>query len=339
MNLADIINPNVPVPGEPVKWGYRKCSDDEYFAFPGLSSSLLKCATLHEMYRLLTTPPDASQKEALALGTLADMAILTPEQPWSERFVVADVPKNPRTGKAYGLDTEKAREAFEEARAANPGKFVVSLDSFMELKEELEACVMAFQASALCRSRLENSIKQVCGFMFHPVWRCWVKWKPDLLPLKADAEGWALDDLKTTRHHVLRFEKDMREYDYWGQGLWYSHNHEAWLAQQGLRLKVANFNFLTIGKPDRKGRRPRGAMARMIQVPLSPDLNLDMAGPYRRLFPDDGFGLVERFLAALNDHLTVQPDPQDEAAINKIWTAYEDESRPYILARVPRVGF
>lgn len=339
MNLADIINPDLVVPGEVTKWGYRLATEDEYRAFPALNNTLLKCTTLHEMYRLLTAPAKQNQSQALALGTLLDMAILTPEQPWTERFAVADIPINPKTGRAYGLDSDKASVAFEAAQAANPGKFVCSLDSFEELRADLEACVRAFAANALCRSRLENSLKQVCGFMWHPTWNCWVKWKPDNLPLKADKEGWAIDDLKSTRHHVAHFEKDIREFDYRGQALWYAHCHETWMAKQGLRLRVSNFNFLVVSKPDMDGRQPRGAMARMVQVPLDPAVNADMEGPTRRLFPEDGFGIIERFLSALNEHLATNPDPADEAAINAIWQAYENESQPYILARAPRIGF
>ncbi len=340
MNLANIINPDLTVPGEPLKWGYRRCSEDDYRSFPAINNSLLKCYTLHEMYRLLTAPPATETNEALALGTLLDMALLTPEEPWTDRFVAADVPTNPTTGRAYGIDTKKAVEALEAARAANPGKFVVTLDAFMDLKSEMEALIRAVHASDLCRARLtQPSLKQVSGFMFHPTWRAWVKWKPDLVPLTADDGGWALDDLKSTRHHVSNFEKDVREFGYRDQALWYAHCHETWMATQGLRLKVANFNFIVAGKSDLSARRPRGAMARMIQVPLDPCVNADMEGPTNRLFPKDGFGIIERFLAALQEHLATNPDPADEQAINKIWQAYEHESAPYILARAPRVGF
>lgn len=336
MNLADIINPDIAVPGTPVKWGYRKCSEDEYRSFPAVNNSLLKCYTLHEMYRMLVAPPAAQTNEALALGTLFDIALLTPEETWTDRFAAADVPINKTTGKAYGIETAKAATALAEAAAANPGKFIVTLDQFKEIEVEMESLIRAVMANDLCRSRLTHPcLKQVSGFMWHPNWRCWVKWKPDLVPLSPDDEGWALDDLKSTRMHVAQFHKDANKFGYREQALWYAHCHQTWMAQQGITLNVANFNFIVAGKADAESRQPRGAMARMIQLPLNPTLNLDMVGPYARIFPEDGLGIIERFVAALHEHLDTDPDPADEAAINRIWSAYENESTPWILARRP----
>lgn len=310
-------------------------SESEYRAFPAVNNSLLKCPTLAEMFAMLTAPQ--KQTEALALGTLADMAILTPEEPWSERFAVADIPTNPTTGKAYGADSAKALHAVEATRAANPGKLVASVDAINEMTLELDSIVRAFNDSALCRSTLENALTQVSGIMWHPVWKCWTKWKPDVLPLKPDPKhGWCLADLKTTRHHVLQFERDCAEFGYFDQAGFYSHCHETLLDSQGIRLKITNFDFLVVGKADPAARRPRPAMARKIRVPLDPDLNLHMAGYNRRVFPKDGMGRVELFLTALNEHIAQKPDPEDARAIGKIWGAYEHESEPFVLCKLPR---
>lgn len=333
MNLPDILNPDLTVPGTLTKWNYRNMTEEEYRTFPAINNSLLKCPTLAEMYAMLTQPQQ--QTEALALGTLADMAILTPQESWLNRFAVADIPINPTTGKAYGPETKKAQDAFETAKLANPGKFVASVDAIRDMTVELNAIVQAFNDSALCRATLENALTQVSGVMFHPVWKCWVKWKPDVLPLKPDPKhGWCLADLKTSRNHVLRFEKDCMEFGYFDQAGWYSHCHETLLDMAGLRLKVSNFDFMVVGKPD-DGRRPRPAMARKIRVPLDPEINMQMASYNRRVFPKDGLGRVEMFLAALTQHIAENPDPQDARAIGKIWGAYENESEPFILCKLP----
>lgn len=336
MNLADIINPGLTVPGELTKWGYRYMSESEYRSFPAINNSLLKCPTLAEMYLLLTTPQ--RQTDALALGTLADMAILTPQEPWAERFAVADIPTNPATGKAYGPGSARAVQAVETARALNPGKFIASADAIREMSVELAGIVKAFNDSALCSATLKNALTQVSGVMFHPAWKCWVKWKPDILPLKPDEKhGWSLADLKTSRNHVLQFERDCAEFGYWDQAGWYSHCHETMLAARGVNVRVSNFDFLVVGKAD-DGRRPRPPMARKIRVPLDPEINLHMDGYRRRVFPTDGMGRVEMFLGALREHIAAQPDPQDPEAWGRIWTAYEHESEPFVLCRLPRAA-
>jgi len=328
MNLADITNPNLTPPGTLTKWGYRVCSDLDYHAFPAISNGLIKCPTLAEMYAYLTRPHQ--QTEALAMGTLADMAILTPNEPWTERFAAADIPINPKTGEAYGPATKKAASAIAEAQAANPGKFVASVDEIRSMTVELRQLTDAFQRSALCRQSLEGALLQVSGFLFHPRWQCWVKWKPDVLPTRAEKAGWGIADLKTTRRHPLQFERDCSEFDYWNQAGWYAHCHETALALQGLALRVSFFDFLVVSKPD-DGRRPRPAMARKIRVPLDPELNLYMAGFQRRVFPADGMGRVEMFLAALGEHVAAAvPD------VSRIWTAYDHESEPFVLAKLPR---
>lgn len=333
MNLPDIVNPDIPIPGTLTKWGYREMSEEDYRNFPAINNSLLKCPTLAEMYSLLTAPQQ--QTDALALGTLADMAILTPQESWLNRFAVADIPINPKTGVAYGADTKKAAEAMAEAQAANPGKFVASADAIAEMTVELKEIVQAFNDSALCRATLDNSLKQVTGILWHPIWQCWVKWKPDVVPLKPDPKhGWCLADLKTSRRHVLQFDKDCAEFSYYNQAGWYAHCHELLMASQGLTLRVSNFDFLVVGKSE-SGKRPRPAMARKIRVPLDPELNAHMATFHHHLFPTDGMGRVEMFLAALGEHIACQPDPSDKRAISKIWTAYETESEPYVLCKLP----
>ena len=101
---------------------------------------------------------------------------------------------------------------------------------------------------------------------------------------------------------------------------------------------LARFRFLVIGKPD-AGRRPRRAMARVYDVPLDPALNDYMRTFHTRVFPADGMGKVELFLAALREHVEKAPDASTEAGkreLRRIWGAYEDESAPYLLCRLPR---
>ena len=69
MNLPDIINPDLTVPGEVTKWGYRHMSEEEYRAFPAINNSLLKCPTLAEMYALLTARKWELQPVCLKLLT------------------------------------------------------------------------------------------------------------------------------------------------------------------------------------------------------------------------------------------------------------------------------
>lgn len=334
-NLSDILNPDLRVPGTETKWGYRLMAETEYHSFPAVSSSLLKCATLAEMYAMFTQP--GKQTDALALGTLADMAILTPEEPWSERFAVANIPINPTTGKAYGADSKKATEVVSATKAANPGKFVASVDFIRDMTTELDQIVRAFNNNALCRASLDNSLRQVCGIMWHPKWQCWVKWKPDVLPLAPDPKlGWSLGDLKTTRRHILDFEKDCFEFGYFNQAGWYQHCHETHMQARGLPFKMTFFDFLVVSKADDNARYPRPAMARKIRVPLDPELNLHMGSFHRRIFPTDGMGKVEQFLAAVAEHTALMPDPADPVAINRIWGAFENESEPYLLCREPR---
>lgn len=339
MNLAAIINPAAVPPGTPsLKWGYYDCPDTDYHRFPAISSGLLKCATLAEMYSYMTEP--GKQTEALALGALADMTILTPEVSLHDRFHVFEPPVNKTTGEPYkgGKRYDEAKaEAQEEAESA--GKFLVTMDEFEDLAVQQMALRQAFSESALCVESLKNAMLQVSGFMWHPVWECWVKWKPDILPHAAVGGVHIIADLKTSRRHVLHFEKDCHEFDYWGQAGWYAHCHETLLKKRGLPLRVGRFRFLVIGKPD-AGRRPRRAMARVYDVPLDPALNDYMRTFHTRVFPADGMGKVELFLAALREHVEKAPDASTEAGkreLRRIWGAYEDESAPYLLCRLPRV--
>lgn len=334
MNFAGLTNPALPIPGEVTRWGYRLMSESDYRQFPAVNASLIKCPTLAEAYAMLTAPQ--KQSEALALGTLADMAILTPNEPWGERFAVADIPTNPATGKAYGPDTAKAMHAVEVVRAANPGKFVASLDEIKAMRDQVGEIERAVHASALCRAMLDGALKQVSGVLWHPTWKCWVKWKPDILPLRpCPVDGWGIADLKTTRRHILEFERECREFGYWDQAGWYAHCHELLMASQGLPIKVSHFDFLVVSKADTGARHPRPAMARKIRVPLNPELNVHMEGFTRRIFPGDGFGRVESFLAAAAEHARTNPDPTDAAALRRIWGAYEHESAPYVMAKLP----
>lgn len=335
MNFADLTNPTLPLPGTPTKWGYRITTDEDYFTFPAVNASLLKAPTLAEMYAKLTQPK--RQSEALALGNLTDMAILTPSQPWGERFVVADLPINPTTSKPYGPESAKGKAAWDAAKAANPGKHVATLEEIRELKAELDGIAGAFRDSALCVAALDGALTQVSGFLFHPAWQCWIKWRPDVLPQRPDDRaGWWLADLKTSRRHVLQFERDWQEYDYATQAAWYCHCHEQLLASQGMRITVSNFDFLVVSKADADARNPRPAMARRIRVPMNPDVNTMLEAVNRRLWPVDGLGRVETFLAAAAMHASSNPDPADRRAISAIWGSYEHENEPFTMARLPR---
>lgn len=338
MNLAklsELFNPDAKLPGREIhKWGYRECSETDYRQFPAINNSLLKCPTLAEAWAMLSC--EKRDTAALQLGNLADMVVLTPDEPWTERFALAPIPTNPTTGKAYAADSEKARAAVEGARRANPGKSIVSEDGMMALASEARGIKQAVFNSALCSDMVTgpNVLKQVSGFLFHPVWKCWTKWKVDILPLRPDP-AWTLADMKTTRRHVQQFEKDCFEFGYFDQAGWYAHLHETLLGSRGLPIKVEYFDFLVVSKADPDARNPRPVMARKIRVPLNPEVNLHMSGFHRRIFPEDGMGRVELFLAAAREHLATNPDLANPLEISRIWTAYEHESEPFMLARVP----
>lgn len=346
INLASIVDRNQPVPGTPTaKWGYSparragylKMTDAEYRGFGAINASLLKCPTLSEMYSMLTAPH--KDTAALAVGTLADLAIVSGMAEVEAKFHIVDVPINDRTGKPFGRETQKAEAAYAEAAAAHPEKYLCSLEEWEGYRMELDEIVTAFRESALCMEALENAMLQVSGVLWHPVWNCWVKWKPDVLKTKPDPEcGWIIPDLKTSRRHVLDFKRDAFEFGYFDQSLWYKSCHEDCMRALGLEMHVKVTDFLVVAKSD-DGRRPRQAMARRIRVPLDPQANLLMKASYNRLFPEDGFGRVEMFLGGLRAHLSVNPHPEDRAALRRIWTAYEHEERPFVLCEMPKSFF
>lgn len=345
MNLAAIVNPDAPVPGVPTaKWGYSPAkragylhmSHREYMEFPGINASLLKCPTLSEMWSMLTAPMKDTQ--ALAVGTLTDLAITGGMDTVMEQFAVVEVPVNPKTGEEYGRDTKRAAAAYEEAKTANPGKFLISAAEYEDAKAELVRNYTAHKEYKLGWKYLKDEmIFQATGIMWREDLGAWVKWRPDALPLRPRETGWAILDVKTSRRHLDDFKRDLREFGYAYQAVWYKRCHEMCLERLGFCLNVASTDYLVISKADEDGRRPRRAMCRLqTLLPMRPEANLLVKPAWTHLFPEDGMGRAEMFLGGLREHLATNPDPEDGAAIRRIWHAYENDERPWVLCEEPK---
>lgn len=360
LNLPGILDSAQPIPGTPAdKWGYRRnlragyliMTDEEYLAFPAVNASLIKCPTLSEMHSQLTAPPQDT--EALAQGTLTDMAILTPEKDALERFQPVDVPLNtaklpgtdtPRNT-PFGRDTKQGKEAYAAAAVEHPGKHLVSIEEYRDLSEDMAENRAAFYRHPIClrQARLEwhtdpagiERVRripgaagyQLVGILWHPQWECWCKWKPDILPYRPDPSGYGIPDLKTTRQHPLAFMKDVFQFGYLYQARWYKECHEITMRLLGLPMVVTHWEWLIVSKeiPDDK-KKPRRAMARALRLPFNAELFKPWDRIERSLFPADGMGRVERFCGALREHISAGASPD----IERIWTAYEDDAEPFI---------
>lgn len=91
-------------------------SDREYFAMKAINNSSLDAALIDtELFHLehvkKATEPDDSA--AMAWGRMAHALLLEPAE-FKDRYVVANPPVNPKTGKPYGADTAKVAAWREE---------------------------------------------------------------------------------------------------------------------------------------------------------------------------------------------------------------------------------
>lgn len=323
MNWEGFIDPSLPLPGEPIKglFGYRRMSHTDYLAFPAVNASLLKCRTAAEMYASLTA--EHRDSEALDIGSLCHMAILEPEANWRDRFALADIPINPKTGEAYGKTTKKALAAVEEATEANPGKIIVSADLLGEYLDVCRDLSYAAQANPDAMELLTDCVTEVTGILWHPRWQCWVKWRPDIMPRNCRK----LIDVKTTSRHVADFKKDAWQFGYFSQAVWYVECHE--LMCKVLNLTVPSFIWIILSKAD-NSRYPRPAMCRTAEAPMNPELCQGIAHAKTSLGIPEGFSKVDMFLACLREHIADGcPTPQDYQRfreLRRIWPAFEQES-------------
>lgn len=322
MNWSDYTNPNIALPGTPIPGanGYRRVSADEYHAFPAVNASLMKCRTAAEMFAQLTA--EQKDTDALTIGTLVHMVALEPESSWQEKFAVADIPINPRTEKPYGKDTKRGAEAWQDAAATNPGRIVVTPETFHEYMEISKDLQRALQANPDAMSELEDMHAEASGFIFHPRWQCWVKWRADILP----RHGRHIADIKTTSRHVADFAKDAWQFGYFAQAAWYAELHELLMAR--FNLHVAKFTFIVISKAD-DSKYPRPAMCRVYDVPMDGAICRGIDQARKSLGIPEGFSRVDTFLDCLRNHIDAG-SPENTTAnfalIRRIWPAYELEA-------------
>lgn len=318
INWSGFTDRELPLPGEPIpgRFGYRRVKAEEYHAFPALNAGLLKCRTAAEMYAHLTTPKKDS--DALTIGTLVHMVALEPETSWQEKFAVAEIPINERTGKPYGEDTQKGKAAWEVARLANPGKIIVTPETFREYMDACKELQLALMVNPDAMAELADVETEVTGILWHPRWNCWVKWRPDVMPRHCRY----LADVKTTSRHVAEFHKDAWQFGYYLQASLYAHCHELLLAR--LNLNVAKFPFIVLSKSD-DSRYPRPAMCRVYDLPMDGSLNHGVAMAKAALGLPEGFSRVDMFLDSLREHIAAG-SPTEFRAVRKIWSAYENEA-------------
>lgn len=322
MNWEDFTNPKLPLPGMPIPGanGYRRVSADEYHAFPAVNASLMKCRTAAEMFAQLTA--EKKDTDALTIGTLVHMVALEPESSWQEKFAVADIPINPKTEKPYGKDTKKGAEAWSEAASAHPGRIIVTPETFREYMEVCKDLQRALQANPDAMGELENIHTEATGFIFHPRWQCWVKWRPDILP----RHGRYLADLKTTSRHVADFAKDAWQFGYFSQAAWYVDLHE--LLMSKFNLHVSKFTFIVLSKTD-DSKYPRPAMCRVYDVPMDGTICRGIDQARKSLGIPEGFSRVDTFLDCLRNYIDAgcpHPTPHNFGLIRRIWPAYELEA-------------
>ncbi len=318
MNWPDFMNPALELPGTPIpgRFGYRRVSEADYRAFPAVNASLLKAKTPAEMFQQLTTPQ--KQTDALTTGTLVHMATLEPETSWGERFALADIPINPKTGEPYGENTKKAAAAWEEARAENPGKIVVTESTLQEHITQCRNLQMALSVNPDAMGELADVDTEVSGIRWHPKWQCWVKWRLDILPKHCRY----LVDVKTTSRHPSEFGKDCWQFGYYLQAAFYAHCHE--LLMSNMNLHVGKFTFIILAKPE-EGRKARPPMARVADLPIDPSLSNGIRVAQATLGIPEGLSRVDVFMNCVREYV-VAGEPTDFAGIRRCWPAYETES-------------
>lgn len=322
VNWRGFIDRDLPLPGEliPNLHGYRRMSHEEYLKFPAINAALLKCRTAAEMFAQLNK--EHKDTDATTNGTLVHMVTLEPETSWAERFALADIPINPTTGNPYGEETKKGKAAWEQARKDHPGKIIATVETMKGYLDECRVLQFALKANPDAMSELEDAEYEVTGILWHPVWNCWVKWRPDILPRHCRY----MPDLKTSSRHAADFVKDMWQFGYFTQAVWYAHCHE--LLTIKLNLPVTKAPYIVLAKSD-ESRIPRPPMCRVMDLPLDPALSKGVKFAMASLGLPQGLSRVDVFLNCLNEFIAAgEPEntPENFLAIRKIWPAFEQEA-------------
>ncbi|MEN3940699.1 PD-(D/E)XK nuclease-like domain-containing protein [Prosthecobacter sp. SYSU 5D2] len=330
MNWEGFTDSTLAIPGTPIPglWGYRRMSAEEYHAFPAVNASLLKRRTPAEMFAQLTAPH--KDTDALTLGTLVHMVTLEPEVSWSDRFALADIPINKKTGAPYGTDTKKAAAAWELAKKENPGKIIVTEDSLRSHMEECRDLRDALLANPDAMQELEGAQFEVSGILWHEEWGCWIKWRLDILP----RGGRRLGDVKTSSRHPMEFSRDCWQYGYFIQAVWYAHCHETLLARHRMQVEVTKFSFVIMSKADDK-KQPRPPMVRVADLPLVPGIHNGVDKARQYLGIPQGLSRVDMFVSCAREYIEAGK-PTDFASIRRCFPAFEQEAGEkggrYVLA-------
>lgn len=323
---ADFMNPQLPLPGKliPNAFGYRECSEEEYRAFPALNNSVLKCRTAHEMHRCLTMPQRSTA--GLQLGTLVDLAVLTPKENWQDRFITFDPPTDSK-GKAY-KSGKKYDAAAAAAQIMHPDKMVVTQDALYAHAEALRRIYQAVVANPeALRDLEEEGWRQATGFYFHTEWGMWLKWRCDILPRHRHPErGRRIIDLKSTAHHPFEFFREAMKFRYFQQGTLYGFCDQLLMRQVfGQSAPVcSSFDFIIVA--DESKTKDRGAMCDVASFPLNPTINLYQKSNLDALGIAEGdacMGRVDLFRRSLLAQVTENPDPADFMAMRRVWPALE----------------
>jgi hypothetical protein len=319
---AGFTNPDLPLPGVviPGTGGYRRVSAAEYHAFPAVNASVMKCRTAAEMLATLSAPP--RDGPTFVLGTLVRLACLRREQAWADQFALVQPPVNPRTDRPYALDTRRGQDAWAEARAAHPGRILVTEEDFQDHLATCRDLQNALHANADALQELDGAHVDVTGILWHPRWQCWVKWRPDVLPRHLRH----LVDIKTTTRHVAEFSRDAWQHGYHLQAAWYAEMHQRLLAPRHLRQTKMPFVVLSRAEGAR-GTRP--AMCRVYDVPLEPGQSRGVDHARRTLGLPEGFGRVDILLDSLRQHVEAgcpAATAGNTPLIRRLWPAYEHEA-------------
>lgn len=143
-----------------------------------------------------TISNEASEKGSLYHAYMESMVNYGDESHWLDEYFVFEAPVNERTGKAYGRDSQKFIEAFEQAKIDNDGKFPISQQDVDLVK------LMADQLLNHCREtsrQVRTIIKQGKAEISHFVEYkgCKFKYRPDVETKKkiVDWKTVAVDDL------------------------------------------------------------------------------------------------------------------------------------------------
>jgi hypothetical protein len=188
---------------------------------PALNYSGVKHATLAQCWHNWTQADDP-HSEALAIGTLAHLAVLEPQKlrgaEWKKHL--SEAPTNPKTGNPYGYDTK----AFAEFAEANTGKTIVTPDMVVMAHGMLNALA----AAPAIRKILDMPGRKEAVVKAYNPSGWWEKAQIDFAPAGADF----LLDVKTTRNALTPFSWKSAVYEF-GYHLQASHYLDLWNRHTG----------------------------------------------------------------------------------------------------------